>query len=348
MIGTNQMEPPPLPYQIEVVADNLSIPWAVDISQNGDVYFTERTGTVWKIENAGESPQALFTFRAPFVSPGEGGLMGIALDPDFSQNHYIYVMHTYQLGNRIYNRVVRLVEYNGKAVLDQILLDKIPGGLNHNGGRLKIGPDGKLYITTGDAGEPALSQDSSSLAGKILRLELDGTIPQDNPFPGSPVYSLGLRNPQGLAWDTTGKLYATEHGQNAQDEINFIVPRGNYGWPVLKGDEDTGDTGMRKPIISSQNETWAPSGIAFVKEGPWRDKLAVAGLFGKELLVFTLNEDGSAVTNKEIWLADEYGRLREVVQAQDGSLYITTNNRDGRGNAAPDDDKILRLTYNNL
>jgi len=156
--------------------------------------------------------------------------MGIALDPNYSQNHYMYVMHSYAEGNRIYNRVVRLVENNNRASLDRVLLDKIPGGRIHNGGRIKIGPDQKLYITTGDAGNSALAQDYTSTAGKILRIELDGSIPKDNPISNSPVYSLGHRNPQGLAWNSRNVLYASEHGQSAHDEINIIKPGANYGY----------------------------------------------------------------------------------------------------------------------
>jgi glucose/arabinose dehydrogenase len=331
------------PYDIQVIADNLYVPWAIDISDEGKLYFTERSGAIRVIENGKLRPQPLITFLRPFVSKGEGGLMGIALDPNYSQNHYVYVMHSYVDGNQVYNRVIRLVEQNNKASVDRILLDKIPGGQIHNGGRLKIGPDKKLYLTTGDAGNSALAQDLTSTAGKILRIELDGRIPKDNPIINSPVYSLGHRNPQGLGWNSNNTLYASEHGQRAHDEINIIQPGANYGWPLVQGNEDTGEVKVQKPLIHSGEATWAPAGIAFVNQGPWQGKLLVAALRGEQLLAISLNENGTAVRTIESWLQNEYGRLREVVEAKDGSIYITTSNRDGRGNPDITDDKIIRL-----
>lgn len=331
------------PYEIEVVAENLYVPWAIDISDEGKIYFTERSGTIRVIENGKLNPQPLITFRAPFISQGEGGLLGIALDPNYSRNHYIYVMHSYAEGNRIYNRVVRLIEKNNKASIDRVLIDKIPGGQIHNGGRIKIGPDGKLYITTGDSGNSALAQDPKSTAGKILRIELDGSIPKDNPISNSPVYSLGHRNPQGLAWNSQNVLYASEHGQSAHDEINIIKPGANYGWPLVQGDEESTEIKVEKPLIHSGETTWAPSGIAFVNQGPWKGKLLVANLRGQQLLAMSFNGNGTVVKSVESWLRNEYGRLREVIQGKDGSIYITTSNRDGRGNPDIADDRILRL-----
>jgi glucose/arabinose dehydrogenase len=269
--------------------------------------------------------------------------MGIALDPNYSQNHYMYVMHSYAEGNRIYNRVVRLVENNNNASIDQVLVDKIPGGRIHNGGRLKIGPDQKLYITTGDAGNPELAQDPTSTAGKILRIELDGTVPKDNPIINSPVYSLGHRNPQGLAWNSKNVLYASEHGQSGHDEINIIQPGSNYGWPLVQGNEDSTEVMIQKPLIHSAEDTWAPSGITFVNQGPWQGELLVATLRGQQLLAISLNGKGTVVKNVESWLKNEYGRLREVIQGKGGSIYLATSNRDGRGNPDIDDDKIIRL-----
>ncbi|WP_027626580.1 PQQ-dependent sugar dehydrogenase [Clostridium lundense] len=330
-------------YEVEVIAENLYVPWAMDISNEGKIYFTERSGAIRIIEDGKLLTQPLITFGAPFVSRGEGGLMGIALDPNYSQNHYMYVMHSYAEGNRIYNRVVRLVENNNRASIDRVLLDRIPGGQIHNGGRLKIGPDKKLYITTGDAGNSALAQDLRSTAGKILRIELDGSVPKDNPIANSPVYSLGHRNPQGLAWNSKNILYASEHGQLAHDEINIIQPGANYGWPLVQGDEESQEVKTQKPLIHSGEETWAPSGIAFIDQGPWQGKLLVANLRGQQLLAISLNKEGTAVKNIESWFRNQYGRLRDVIQGKDGSIYLTTSNRDGRGNPNITDDKIIRL-----
>ncbi len=337
------------PYQIEVVAEDLVIPWAIAIDDKDKLYFTERPGRIRVIEEGRLRQQPLITFGAPFVNPGEGGLMGIALDPDFPQNRYMYVMHTYAEGNQIYNRVVRLLEQDNTASIDRILIDRIPGGQIHNGGRIKIGPDQKLYITTGDAGVPTLAQDPSSTAGKILRIALDGSIPGDNPIANSPVYSLGHRNPQGLAWGWQNILYASEHGPRAYDEINIIESGTNYGWPLVQSDEDTDEADVQQPLVHSQEETWAPSGIAFIDQGPWMGKLLVANLRGEQLLAISLNEEGTEVEQIESWLKNEYGRLREVIQATDGSIYLTTSNRDGRGNPDRTDDKIIRLTpINNI
>lgn len=335
-----------LPYTIQVIAENLYVPWAIAISDEGNLYFTERSGAIRVIKNNVLLPDPLITLRAPFTSQGEGGLMGLVLDPNYSQNHYMYVMHSYTEGGQIYNRVLRLIENNDRASIDRILLDQIPGNRIHNGGRLKIGPDNLLYITTGDAAEPSLAQDYASLSGKILRLTLDGNIPADNPIPNSPIYSLGLRNPQGLSWNAQGVLYASEHGPSANDEINIIFPGANYGWPLAQTNESTSSALFQPPLISSGVETWAPAGIAFITQGPWQNKLLVAALRGQKLLSITLNADGTAVENIEFLLLNDYGRLREVIEGPDGSIYLTTSNQDGRGSAAPNDDRILRLIPN--
>jgi len=331
------------PYEIEVMAENLYVPWGIDISNEGNIYFTERSGTIRIIKDGKLQAQPLITFPEPFVSQGEGGLMGIAIDLNYTQNHYIYVMHSYLEGNEIFNRVVRLFENNKKLSIDRVLLDKIPGGKIHNGGRIKIGLDEKLYIATGDAGNSGLAQDLTSTAGKILRIELDGSIPKDNPITNSPIYSLGHRNPQGLAWNWKNVLYESEHGQSAHDEINIIKIGANYGWPLAYGNEEAKGIMIQKPLIHSGEETWAPSGIAFVNQGAWQGKLLVACLRGQQLLSITFNENGTVVNKIESWLRNEYGRLREVILGKDGSIYLTTSNMDGRGNPNIGDDKIIRL-----
>ena len=330
-------------YRAEIIASNLMIPWAIALSEDGKIYFTERTGALRLMEEGELYAEPLIKFEFPFISTGEGGLMGLALDPNFSENHYMYVMYTYQEGNQLYNRVVRLIEENNQVFEDEILLDNIPGGQIHNGGRIKIGPDQKLYITTGDAGYPNLSQDIESLAGKILRLELDGSIPIDNPISGSPVYSLGHRNPQGLAWSKQNILYATDHGPQGYDEINLILPGANYGWPLVQGDEDSDLVEIQLPLIHSGTDTWAPSGLAFIDQGPWQGELVAALLRGSRLLRIVLNKGGAQAEQVLPWLENEFGRLREVVLAEDSSIYLTTNNRDGRGTPVRDDDRIIRL-----
>lgn len=189
-----------LPYAVEGVAEGLEAPWALAVAPDGRLFVTERPGRIRVIAEGKLMPEPLLSFSSPFVSEGEGGLLGIAVDPDFAHNGYLYVYHTYRAGEEVKNRVLRLVVRKSRAVVDRVLLDGIPGNVHHNGGRIHIGPDGCLYITTGDALHPELAQDLTSLAGKILRIHRDGSIPEDNPFPGSPVYSWGHRNPQGLAW----------------------------------------------------------------------------------------------------------------------------------------------------
>ncbi|MGD8192051.1 PQQ-dependent sugar dehydrogenase [Brevibacillus ginsengisoli] len=332
-----------IPYTPEVFADHLDIPWEMVFSPDGRVFFTERPGTIRVIQNGSLLPQPMIRFTAPFIARGEGGLLGLVLDPAFAQNHYLYVYHTYEEQGLLYNRVLRLREKNNQASIDRVLLERIPGNVFHNGGRLKIGPDQRLYITTGDAQTPALAQNLSSLAGKILRINLDGTIPADNPFPHSPIYSYGHRNSQGLAWSpATGILYSSEHGAVAHDEINVIEPGANYGWPLIQGDEQR--AGMKTPLIHSHETTWAPSGMSFVTQGPWAGQLLVANLRGEQVLrIQFVPGKEPAVQKVEAFYRNQFGRLRDVVEGPDGSLYLLTNNRDGRGTVRPGDDKIIRL-----
>ncbi len=332
------------PNQVQSVVEYLDIPWAIDISEDGRIFFTERDGELRVITNGTLNPVPVHTFVAPFISNGEGGLMGIALDKDFLTNGYIYLMYTYGEKGTFYNRVVRMRVEGNTAFQEDILVDRIPGGRVHNGGRIKIGPDGYLYITTGDAGIRDLAQDVNSLAGKILRIGTDGSIPPDNPFPGSPVYALGFRNPQGLAWNDKNMLYATDHGETNHDEINLIVPGGNYGWPLTIGYEELKGYDLIQPILQSVDETWAPGSAAFISSGPRKGQLLVSMLRGNGLLAITFDESGTQVVDVEPLLLDTYGRLREVYQADDGSIYITTSNKDGRGVIHFGDDKIIQIS----
>jgi len=333
----------PSPYQVETVAEQLQVPWALAIAPDGRLFFTERPGTVRVIADGQLLPEPVIQFEAPFVQEGEGGLLGLSLDPAFAQNQFLYVYHTYRDGDKIYNRLLRLRESNNRAVIDKILIDRIPGNRFHNGGRIAFGPDGYLYVTTGDALEPQLAQQRDSLAGKILRISRDGAVPADNPFPGSPVYSLGHRNPQGLAWNPeNGQLYASEHGQSAHDEMNRILPGANYGWPLIQGDEQA--DGLRRPVLHSGTTTWAPSGMTFVRQGPWSGRLLVANLRGEQVLSLRIPaENPDRAAEVEPLFPDGFGRIRDVVEGPDGSLYLLTNNRDGRGTVREGDDKIIRL-----
>lgn len=320
----------------QTIASNLDVPWGLAFLPDGQILFTQRSGEVLLIDKNGSLAEKPIAEISEVKEIGEGGLLGIAIHPQFSSNQYIYLYYTYSgNGFRTSNRVVRF-RFDGKTLLDKlVVVDQIPGALFHNGGRLKFGPDNYLYITTGDAQQPSQSQDKSSLAGKILRVTDDGKPAADNPFK-TQVYSFGHRNPQGLAWDETGKLWATEHGSENKDEVNLILPGKNYGWPTIQGDQS--QTNMEKAIIQSGEDTWAPSGAAFIK-----GSLFFGGLRGQALFEF----DTKTNSIKKHFFG-EFGRIRDVVLGPDNHLYITTSNRDGRGKPKTDDDKIIRVNPQKL
>ncbi|GBD29518.1 Aldose sugar dehydrogenase YliI [bacterium HR32] len=323
---------------------NLEVPWAIAFAPDGRAFVTERPGRVRVVRAGRLEPQPVLTL--PVAHVGEAGLLGIALHPQFPRSPYVYLYYTYDRDG-LRNRVERFRDAGGRLVRDRVVLDDIPGAFVHDGGRIRFGPDGMLYVGTGDARQASRAQDPQSLAGKILRVTPDGGVPDDNPFPGSPVYSLGHRNVQGLAWHPqTRALYATEHGPSgergfAHDEVNRIRPGANYGWPdVLCG--QPGRPGFEDALACSGDDTWAPSGAEFVTRGAWRGRLLVANLRGAHLRAFVLSADGSRVERQETVLSG-YGRLRDVVEGPDGALYVLTSNRDGRGRPAASDDRILRL-----
>ena len=332
---------------VETVARNLRIPWSIDWTPDGTALFTEREGNLRMIRDGVLSPDPLLSLN---VSSVEGGLLGIAVDPDFEENSYVYLYYSVRgADNSVTNKVVRYLHVNGTVAEDRILIDGIPGASYHDGGRIQFGPDGNLYVATGDAGTPNLAQDLDSLAGKILRIDRDGAIPEDNPFTNSTIWSLGHRNPQGMDWDGSGNLVAAEHGPSgergeAHDEINLIVPGANYGWPDIIGGETKG--GMQVPILHTGNDTWAPSGAEFYDGDTipgWTGKYFVAALRGTHLHMVDLDLQNNAVISHEKLFEGEFGRLRDVQTGHDGFLYLLTSNRDGRGSPVPADDRILRV-----
>jgi aldose sugar dehydrogenase len=319
---------------VQVLAQNLDVPWAIDIAEDGTLFFTERTGRVMAIDRNG----SLLSDPVAYINVmqnGESGLLGLALHPNFTENHLLYVYHTYSNDSSVLNKVLMLTEDDNKIVESKVIIDNIPAADRNDGGRIKFGPDGKLYIATGDAGHPELAQDAGSLAGKILRLNSDGSTPEDNPFEGSPVYSYGHRNIQGLAWHPlTGDLYASEHGLEGDDEINIIKPGSNYGWPI----EGCNAEKFEKPILCF-NPAIAPAGMTFAA----LDNLG----YQNDILLATLKAQHVRLVdlefNVESNILTGFGRIRDIVEAADGSLYVATSNRDGRAVPSQNDDKILRI-----
>ncbi|GIN91766.1 PQQ-dependent sugar dehydrogenase [Siminovitchia terrae] len=309
-------------------ADRLQTPWSIT-KKSSTFFISERNGTIAEVAvKSAKVKRDQVLLNKPLYTEGEGGLLGLELIPDTNVEALAY--HTYLEDGKILNRLIRLQKDEDQWLETVALLEGIPGANIHNGGRIKIGPDHKVYVTTGDAAEPGLAQQLESLAGKILRLELDGSVPEDNPFAGSPIYSFGHRNPQGLAWDESGQLYATEHGQSAHDEINRIESGQNYGWPIIQGDEES--HGMEPPLFHTKGNTWAPSGIAY-HDG----SLYISNLRGEAVRLFDLQQRKAEI------FANGNGRIRDVI-IEKGTLYFITNNTDGRGKPSANDDQLIGMS----
>lgn len=311
---------------IETVLSDLDYPW--DIEAHGDsVLVTEKAGSLGILSDGAFARLPVVTSQ-PILDDRGGGLLGLALRPDFAETERVVLYHQTGTPDDRRNRVIEAERDGGTWRETRVLIDDIPGHPLYNGGRLAFGPDGMLYVTTGWTENRERPQDLNSLAGKILRVTPDGAIPEDNPFPGSPVWSLGHRNPQGLAWDDDGTLYASEHGQSGRDEVNRIEAGANYGWPLIQGDETA--EGMQAPLAHSGGATWAPSGLAWSE-----DRLLVAGLRSAGLLAVAPN------TGEVTEAAGIGERIRDLVVTDDGILAITTN-RSPRHDGASDD-RMIRI-----
>lgn len=311
-----------------VIASGLHSPWSMVRLRSGSTLISERdSGTIVELTANGTLRQVGVV--PDVVHDGEGGLLGLAF---VRSRGWLYAYLTTAADNRIVR--FELVGEPGSYELGEssVILSGLSRAGNHNGGRIKIGPDGLLYATVGDAGEPDLAQDLTSNNGKILRMELDGSVPSDNPLPGSLIYSFGHRNPQGLAWDADGQLWACEFGQNTWDEFNRIQPGGNYGWPIVEG--AVADPAFVDPSFQWATDDASPSGLAFV-DGTF----LMAALRGQRLWAIQTADDTTAVD----FYTGEYGRLRDVIPGPDGTAWVLTNNTDGRGDPGVDDDRILQV-----
>ena len=334
---------PPVSPIASIVQGGLDTPWDIARTPDGRTFLTERdSGRLLQRHDDGTLVEVA---RFDVDAAGEGGLLGLAHSPDFLVDGLLYVFLT-TTGD---NRIVRIDPNTGDQAL---VLSGIPDNTFHDGGRITFGPDGMLWVGTGDAGVPQRAQDLGSLAGKILRLTPEGGIPGDNPFPGSPVWAYGFRNPQGLAFDASGRLYASEIGPDRDDEINLVVPGGNFAWgsdPGGQSDQPTGVTGnpaFVDPIVVRQPSEASWSGATVLRGGTipqWEGDLFVAALRGERLYRIDLDPGSGGVLGVEELLVGEHGRLRQVTRAPDGSLWILTSNCDGRGSCPASGDHIVRL-----
>ena len=342
----------PKNIEVEVWQQNLDVPWElVFLPESNRALVTERDGRVLEIID--DELQSEVYLDLNIDSRGEGGLMGMTHHPDFPEEPYIYLMYTYTNNNgNLYNRVSRFQDQNHQGVEEEIIIDQLPAGNYHDGGRIAFGPDKMLYITTGDTFNREIAQNLDNLGGKILRLTPEGKIPEDNPFKESPVYSLGHRNPQGLAWHPkTEELFISDHGPSgeeglqAKDRIKVVEAGSNFGWPDKIGYFEDGE--YANPLIMWEKAV-PPSGMTFYQE-----KLYVATLRTQSLVRISLSRenDNFGVEKIEHLFNDgqgssSYGRIRTAVAGPDGYLYFLTNNLDGRGNPRENDDKILRFKIN--
>ncbi|MGV9643531.1 PQQ-dependent sugar dehydrogenase [Streptomyces sp. NPDC004822] len=321
---------------VRTVAEGLKTPWGLAPIPGGDLLVSSRDeATITRVDP--ETGKKTELGEVPGVSAaGEGGLLGIALSPDFAADRMIYAYFTSASDNRIVRMLYDAKRPAGEQLgAPDTVFKGIPKGFIHNGGRIAFGPDRMLYAGTGESGDTGLSQDKKSLGGKILRMTPEGEPAPGNPFPDSPVYSYGHRNVQGLAWDREQRLFASEFGQDTWDELNAIKPGDNYGWPEAEGRTD--DKGVHSPLAQWATDDASPSGLAHAKGSLW-----MAGLKGRTLWRVPL--DGvKASADPQPFLKGDYGRLRTVVAAGGDRLWLVTSNTDGRGDPKSGDDRILEL-----
>jgi aldose sugar dehydrogenase len=334
---------------IQVFCENLEVPWSIVFTSPERMLVNERPGRLRLVENGKLLDNPLKVF--PEVSSGsEEGLMGLAIDPDYTNNKLIYVSYAYEKEGDLVVKVVRFKDNGSNLSEETVIIDGLPAARFHAGCRIRFGPDNKLYITTGDAGERKLAQGLDNLYGKILRINADGTIPADNPFPNSPIWSYGHRNPQGIDWHPgSGTMWSTEHGPSGfdgpggGDEVNVIVKGGNYGWPEVSHEDSK--EGMISPLLVFTPAD-APASGMFYKSGKieeFKNTFLFGCLRGQGIIVVKVNENDPAKFESFKKIATEYGRIRDIAEGPDGSIYFSSSNKDGRGNVKKGDDKIYRI-----
>ena len=333
-----------------VVATNLSVPWDMTYGPDGWIWFTELSGNIKRMNPNTYEIQQVFALSDVALFGFSVGLHSLVLHPDFNNNHYLYVHYAYT------NTTSKIVRYeydtaNNTLINPTLILGSIPAGVSHNGSRMVI-LDDKLYICLGDTyATPAVAQNLNSINGKVLRMNLDGSIPDDNPTAGSYIYSFGHRNPQGLCY-ANGKFYSTEHGTSANDEVNIIEANRNYGWPTVEGVCNTAAeitfcnaNNVAEPIWS-WSPSIAPAGVDHYQNSAipeWNNSLLLVVLKNKELIQLKLSDDGTQVLQQNIYLVNTYGRLRDVVVIPDGRVFICTSNKDYAGSPGANDDRIIEL-----
>lgn len=343
--------PAEVEYEIVAFAENLYVPWSMVFTASDRMLVTERDGEVRVILDGQLQNDPIRVFSEVSAN-AEEGLMGMALDPNYNSNNYIYFCYAYSKAGKLVDKVVRVVDSGNTLSEDTVILDDIPAARFHAGCSLRFGPDDKLYITTGDATDKDIAQDRSSLGGKILRINADGSIPEDNPFPQNPVWSYGHRNPQGIDWHPVlGVLWSTEHGPSTfdgppgGDEVNVIVKGGNYGWPLVSHEES--QPGLVDPKLVFTPAFAPASGMFYESKAlpQFTNNFFFGVLRGEGIMrVIVSEETGADIVAYERFPDVEVGRIRDIVEGPDGSIYFSTSNRDGRGDVRQGDDKIYKIT----
>jgi len=337
------------------IAAGLDVPWEITWGSDNHIWMTEQGGTVSRLDTKTGKRKVVLNLQGVYRKRTMG-LLGMAVSRNLIKQPYIFLDYTFLNGTNIFSRLVRYTYKNDTLVEPLVLLNDIPGANGHNGSRITIAADGKLIMSTGDAQVFANAQNPASVNGKVLRLNIDGTIPTDNPIPSSPVWSWGHRNIQGLAYGSNGILYSSEHGDAIEDEINIIQKGSNYGWPNVEGivDLDTEKVFVKTMPVMEPIRSWtptiAPAGIEFYNSSAvpeWKNSLLLTTLKGSSLYVLKLEKNGKKIVSEKIYFDQAYGRIRDICVSPTGEIYLSTSNRDwnpSEGYPKPKDDRIIRIT----